>query len=142
MDIISKERRSETMRRIRARNTAPEIAVRKLVTRLGYKYRLHVTTLPGRPDLVFRRLHKVIFVHGCFWHQHHGCRDASTPKSNRKYWRPKLLGNKVRDRRHVRQLKGMGWDILVLWECEVDNAKVAHRVARFLRRAERPINKS
>src|SRR5215813_8380564 len=98
MDTISKTRRSANMSKIRSQNTKPELFVRSLVHRLGYRYRLHVKSLPGKPDLVFKSRRKIILVHGCFWHSHQGCRVAHLPKSNLGYWSPKLKRNLERDR--------------------------------------------
>lgn len=108
-DKISKERRSENMRKIRSKNMKPEIAVRKIVHSLGYRYRLHEKKLPGKPDLVFASKQKVIFVNGCFWHQHEnvGCVDSRIPKSNQSFWVTKLLRTKQRDQEHIKHLKKM-----------------------------------
>src|SRR5471032_1595046 len=106
--------RSENMRRIKSRDTKPEMTIRRLVHGMGYRYRLEKTGLPGRPDMVFSSRHKVIFIHGCFWHGH-ACRRAHTPKSNLGYWSPKLARNKSRDRVVGAALRKMGWKRLVLW---------------------------
>ena len=113
------ERRSRTMRAVRSRDTAPELAVRRLVRELGYGYRLHQTDLPGKPDLVFRGRRKAVFVHGCFWHGHSCPRGARIPKRNRDYWTAKIARNRERDDENVRELVAIGWDTLVLWECEL-----------------------
>ena len=113
----------------------PELAVRRLVHSMGYRYRLHRHDLPGRPDMVFPARHKVIFVHGCFWHQHPdtGCKLAHRPKSNLKYWGPKLRRNQERDAAHRARLGELGWDVLVIWECEVKTAEgLADRIRGFL----------
>ena len=122
MDTISPERRIENMRRIQSKGTAAEVAVRRLVHSMGYRYRLHHKGLPGKPDMVFPSRRKVIFVHGCFWHQHNDehCRIVREPKSNRGYWVPKLERNKERDLDHEEALAGMGWQAVVVWECEVE----------------------
>lgn len=133
MDRLSRERRSENMRRIRCKDTSPEMTVRRLVHGMGYRYRLHVQTLPGRPDLVFPRLRRIIQVHGCFWHQHKGCPQAHIPKSRVGYWRPKLTKNKRRDRKHEAKLRLTGWDVLTIWECEMkEPIPVAKRISTFL----------
>lgn len=112
---------------------APEMAVRRLVHRLGYRYRLHRKDLPGKPDLVFPARHKAIFVHGCFWHQHRGCSDSRTPRSNRSYWIPKLEGNKKRDKANRAKLTRMGWRNLVIWECSTKNeARLERLIKQFL----------
>jgi DNA mismatch endonuclease (patch repair protein) len=126
------------MSKIRGKNTRPEIAVRKIVYSLGYRYRLHCRDLPGTPDIVFRRLHKIIFVHGCFWHRHARCPQAYTPKSRQAFWREKFRGTRLRDQQHLIQLKRDGWDVLIIWECELDSIKSASRKIRdFLTRGSR-----
>lgn len=132
-DTLTPEQRSANMRQIRAKHTSPELTVRRLVYGLGFRYRLHVPTLPGKPDLVFSRLKKIIEVRGCFWHQHPGCVDSHIPKSRVEYWAPKLVRNQQRDEDHGRTLRRMGWRVLVVWECEAKDAShVAARVRRFL----------
>jgi len=133
MDTLSPAERSERMARIRSKDTRPELWVRRLVHRMGYRYRLHVESLPGRPDLVFRKRRKAIFVHGCFWHRHGGCKLARLPKSKLDFWRPKLEANRERDLKNQAALKQMGWDVLVIWECELgDLQRLAKRVEEFL----------
>lgn len=135
-DTLSPAERSERMARVRGKNTKPEFAVRKLVHGLGYRYRLHARDLPGSPDLVFRRLRKVIFVHGCFWHRHSaiGCKLARLPKSRIAFWRDKLEGNHKRDAANVRKLRKDGWKVLQIWECELTNtSKLQRRIDLFLR---------
>ncbi|MGD0519653.1 MAG: very short patch repair endonuclease [Terracidiphilus sp.] len=120
------------MAAVRSKNTAPEMKVRQLVHSMGYRYRLHRPDLPGKPDLVFPARGKVIFVHGCFWHQH-GCKGSHLPKSNVSYWAPKLERNRTRDMEHLKALRANGWKCLVLWECElVDNGQLRGRLRRFL----------
>jgi DNA mismatch endonuclease, patch repair protein len=132
-DTVSAARRSENMRRIRSKSTAPEVFIRSLVHRLGFRFRLHRKDLPGKPDLVFPGRRKIIFVHGCFWHLHGGsCKVARIPRSNAEYWIPKLRRNKERDAEHVRLLKEMGWTPLVIWECETTDSKLAAHIATFL----------
>jgi DNA mismatch endonuclease, patch repair protein len=121
------------MRRILSRDTKPEIFVRKFLHAQGFRYRLHVASLPGKPDLVFPRLRRVIFVHGCFWHLHQGCREGRIPDSRREYWAPKLQRNVDRDRQHLATLRKLGWKHLVVWECEMRNAvRMERRLLRFL----------
>lgn len=124
-DTLTRSERSERMSRIRARDTGPEMVVRKLLHRLGYRFRLHAKELPGRPDIVFRRRKLAVFVHGCFWHRHDdpGCKLARLPKSRLHFWVPKLEGNRKRDLENQRKLEALGWSVLVVWECEV--AKMA-----------------
>ena len=121
------------MARVRSKDTRPELVVRRIVTALGRRYRLHHKRLPGKPDLVFAKDRKVIFVHGCFWHQHASCTIARPPKSRRTYWLPKLAGNKARDRQHRRALTRAGWKILIVRECELKWIdRVQRRIAAFL----------
>lgn len=125
------------MRAIRSKDMKPELAVRRLVHGMGYRYRLHRHDLPGRPDLVFPSRRKVIFVHGCFWHQHAdtACKITHRPKSNRDYWLPKLERNVARDTEHQARLSALGWDSLVVWECEVRTGDgIAHRIREYLKR--------
>ena len=126
--------RSANMRAIRSKGMRPELAVRRLVHGMGYRYRLHRTDLPGRPDLVFRSRRKVIFVHGCFWHRHH-CKYAHVPRTNVDYWRPKLKRNAARDAKNLKALAAEGWRCLVIWECELkaDEGRILKRVDSFLR---------
>ncbi len=134
-DAISKSRRSANMAAIRSADTKPELIVRRLVYSLGYRYRLHRKDLPGKPDLVFGPARKIIFVHGCFWHLHpkSGCLDSRIPKSNTAYWRPKLLRNVARDQRNRRELRRLGWRVLVIWECETRNpVRLQRRLTEFL----------
>jgi DNA mismatch endonuclease (patch repair protein) len=133
MDNLSTERRSANMRAVRSRNTQPEKLVRRVSHGLGYRFRLHVSSLPGRPDLVFPGRRKVIFVHGCFWH-HHNCKHGSqTPKTNTAFWETKIAGNVRRDAENTKRLKREGWRCLVVWECETKRQdKLASRLRRFL----------
>lgn len=142
LDTLTASQRSERMSRVRSKDTKPEIRVRRLVHGLGYRYRLHAKDLPGRPDLVFRVRRKVIFVHGCFWHRHEGCARNRLPKSpeRRAFWRTKLNANALRDRKHEAGLRDMGWQVLVVWECETNDLDaLAGRIKVFLgyRRVDR-----
>jgi DNA mismatch endonuclease, patch repair protein len=124
--------RSANMRAIRSKDMLPELAVRSLVHRMGYRFRLHRSDLPGKPDLVFPSRRKVVFVHGCFWHSH-GCKIAHLPKSNKDYWEPKLKRNRARDLQNVEILKADGWRVLVIWECKTrDERKLSLQLRRFL----------
>ena len=137
MDIVSQTRRSEIMARIQGRDTVPEMMVRRTAHRLGFRFRLYRKDLPGRPDLVFPRYRAVVFVHGCFWHRHDGCRFAYTPRSRVRFWTEKFRQNVARDRRTEDALRSLGWQVLVIWECETrDDAAVAHRLKDFLRAAD------
>ena len=120
------------MARIKAKNTGPEMLVRRLLHGLGYRYRVHRRELPGCPDIVFASRRKVIFVHGCFWHGH-SCDRGGKPKSHQDYWGPKLERNKKRDAINARELAAMGWSVLILWECEIeDKPGVTRRLVTFL----------
>lgn len=133
VDSIDPVTRSGVMARIGSKNTRPELAVRKLVFAAGYRYRLHVRTLPGSPDLVFPFRKKVIFVHGCFWHLHESCGSVRIPKSRVEYWTDKLNGNKARDVRVHEKLIQAGWDVLVVWECQLrDLSALENRLRIFL----------
>ena len=121
------------MRRVRQKNTEPEIAVRRLLHRLGYRFRLHRRDLPGTPDIAFPGRRKVIFVHGCFWHRHSGCRAASTPKTRAEFWARKFDDNIARDARKITDLEALGWSVLVVWSCETKNPDIlSHRLVSFL----------
>jgi DNA mismatch endonuclease (patch repair protein) len=122
--------RSRTMRAVRARDTAPEMAVRRMAHGLGYRFRLHRADLPGRPDLVFPGRRKAIFVHGCFWHGHECPRGARAPKTNEEYWRGKIARNVARDAASLLALDALGWSVLVIWECELRDADAASRRLR------------
>lgn len=117
-DRLTPERRSANMRAVRAKDTAPEMIVRRLIHGLGYRYRLHSSKLPGRPDLVLRRHRTAIFVHGCFWHGHEGCARARRPKANADFWAGKLARNAERDAQQIASLEARGWRVMVIWQCE------------------------
>lgn len=123
-DLLSKEKRSWNMSRIRGKNTTPEMRVRSLLHRLGYRFRLHVKSLPGKPDIVLPKYKTVIFVHGCFWHRHKGCKNCTTPSTRRDWWLAKLNNNCLRDRRHQADISALGWKSLTIWECETENATI------------------
>lgn len=133
-DKISPERRSLNMAAIKSRNTKPEVAVRKLLHASGFRFRLHRKDLPGRPDIVLPRYKTAVFVHGCFWHQHEGCKLASKPSSRQEYWKAKFDRNAERDNNSLRALTELGWQVVVIWECEVrKNAdEVVQRLAKLL----------
>jgi len=118
-DVFSKSKRSEVMSRIKGQNTKPELVVRSLLHRLGYRFRLHRATLPGKPDIVLPRFKTVIFVHGCFWHRHKDCRFAYTPKSRTDFWLKKLGSNVIRDIQVTSDLEILGWRVITIWECEL-----------------------
>ena len=135
VDTISSKARSANMASIRSTGMAPEISVRSMIHKLGYRFRLHRRDLPGKPDMVFPAKQKVIFVHGCFWHQHGSskCRIARMPKSNLAYWKQKLEGNKARDKTNSSRLRKAGWGVLVIWECQLSNQDtLKNKIMRFL----------
>lgn len=134
MDIWSKEKRSQVMSHIRSKDTKPEMAVRSLLHRMGYRFRLHKRDLPGCPDIVLPKYKSVIFVHGCFWHLHEGCRDGTVPKTQHEKWKLKLERNVERDKLHYEELQKMGWKVLVVWECEVEKQldMVKYKIVDFL----------
>src|ERR1039457_627964 len=128
-DVFTKSKRSEVMSRIKGRNTKPELAVRSLLHRMGYRFRLHKADLPGKPDIVLSRYKTVIFVHGCFWHRHKDCRFAYTPKSRTEFWLKKLESNVIRDIQVKSDLELLGWRVITVWECELrDLAQLAARM--------------
>lgn len=130
MDIFSKKKRSEIMSAIRAKNTEPEILVRKLLHHDGYRFRLHESDLPGKPDVVLPKYRTAIYVHGCFWHRHKGCNNARIPSSNRKYWLPKLQMNVRRFAKQRAKLNAQGWNVVVVWECETEKSEKLRRGLR------------
>lgn len=132
MDKLTPELRSENMSRIRSKHSVPERVVRSLVHSMGYRFRLHSKHLPGQPDLTFPGRRCVIFVHGCFWHQHKGCREGRLPGSRTDYWSPKLNGNVLRDRKRAAQLRRLGWRVMIVWECQIENPHLPSRIRRFL----------
>ena len=120
-DIVDSKRRSRIMSRIRGRDTTPELVVRRMAHRLGFRFRLHRKNLPGRPDIVFPRYRVAVFVHGCYWHRHKGCRYAYTPKSRVAFWLEKFNKNVAHDHRSEEALRNLGWRVLVIWECETQD---------------------
>ena len=141
MDTVTRAERSAIMSRIRAQDTGPELAVRRLIHGLGYRYRLHTKDLPGTPDLVFPIRKKVIFVHGCFWHGHSCRAGMNRPSSNTEYWNRKLARNKARDLKNGAALRQMGWDTLVIWECELSNVEqLTHKIVDFLEESRFRLN--
>ncbi|MGE4441037.1 MAG: very short patch repair endonuclease [Desulfomicrobium sp.] len=137
-DTLSPAERSELMSRIRSKDSGPEMRLRRLIYRLGYRYRLHVKDLPGTPDLVFPSRRAVIFMHGCFWHHHEGCKLARLPKSKLDFWKKKLESNKNRDASQQLRLHELGWRVLVVWECELDDAdRLTMTIRHFLDKPSR-----
>ena len=137
MDTFSPAERSRVMARVKSKNTAPELAVRRLVHGMGYRFRLHDAALPGRPDLALRRLRTVVFVHGCFWHRHSRCKRATTPSSRTEYWVRKFARNKTRDADNRKALRKLGWRVIVVWECELRRPeRLKHRLDALLSHAQ------
>lgn len=135
MDRLTRERRSALMSRIRGKDTAPEKTLRAALHKAGYRYRIHVRSLPGCPDIVFPTRRKAIFVHGCFWHSHEKCRLGLLPKSKLSYWKPKLQANVRRDQRNIRKLRRQGWGVLVVWQCRLRKLdRSLSRIRWFLER--------
>jgi DNA mismatch endonuclease (patch repair protein) len=133
MDRLTVDRRSENMRRIRSRNTSPELIVRRFLHRAGFRYRLHAKSLPGKPDVVLPALRACVLIHGCFWHGCAKCIDGTRRvKSRSTYWVAKIRGNQERDVRHTRALRHLGWKVYVLWECELQRPASLRRLARSL----------
>lgn len=132
MDRIPPDQRSEVMRQVRGKDTKPEIRVRRLLHRLGFRFRLHRDNLPGKPDIVLPKWRAVIFVHGCFWHQHPGCSRAARPTSNVEFWNKKLDRNVRRDAENIRQLEEAGWRVFVVWECLIGDDGIGPELSRFL----------
>lgn len=133
MDTLTPAERSERMSRVRGRDTRPEMAVRKLLFSLGYRYRLHDKMLPGTPDIVLPSRRKIVFVHGCFWHRHANCALARLPKSRKAFWGAKLENNRLRDGRVKAALRRLGWSVATVWECQLgDMARLEKRLRRFL----------
>lgn len=132
-DTMTKRERSERMALVKSKNTGPEKIVRRLIDSMKFKYHLHGTELSGRPDFVFSRRRKAIFVHGCFWHRHGGCKLARIPKSRIRFWTEKLEGNKRRDAINLARIRRLGWSSLVVWECQLAKPELlSRRIKRFL----------
>lgn len=136
-DLLTKERRSWNMSRITGKDTLPEMRVRSLLHRMGYRFRVHRRDLPGNPDIVFVSRRLVVFVHGCFWHRHRRCKNCTTPTNRREFWLKKLEGNASRDKRNRRRLRILGWKTFVIWECETENGNLlAIRLGALVRKLE------
>ena len=134
-DVFSTRKRSQIMRKIGPKNSEPEKYLRSLIHRMGYRFRLHRKDLPGTPDIVLPRHHKVIFMHSCFFHGHKRCKRSSLPATNRTFWKKKIEGNVERDKANYRKLKRLGWSHLVIWQCQIKKSTEAHlrqRIADFL----------
>jgi DNA mismatch endonuclease, patch repair protein len=136
--VVADERRRANMRAVHAKNTGLELIVRGIAHRLGLRYRLHRRDLPGRPDLTFPKWKTIIFVNGCFWHQHPGCKKATIPVTNRAFWQEKLRRNAERDHQTIERLMALGWRVLVIWECQIrDSNLVAKILSRYFRSKKR-----
>ena len=132
-DFFTKEKRSWIMSRVKGRDTKPEILVRSVIHRMGYRFRVHRSDLPGNPDIVLPRHGKIIFVHGCFWHGHKRCPRSKRPTTNKSFWNEKLNKNIDRDKRQQKEIKNMGWKVLVVWQCEIRKpSKLLEKLERFL----------
>jgi len=132
-DRFDRKKRSEIMSHIQGKDTKPEKLVRSLLHRMGYRFRLHVDSLPGKPDIVLQRHKKVIFVNGCFWHGHKSCKRASCPQSNAEFWNQKIKSNIARDRKTRKDLQLQGWAVLVIWQCQTKNlTALQNRLAEFM----------
>lgn len=132
MDVYSKEKRSEVMSKVPSSNTGPEMLVRRQLHALGVRFRLHRADLPGKPDIVLPKYSSVIFVHGCFWHHHRGCKKSALPTSNVEFWTKKIGNNVRRDRRNAAALRRLGWRVLVIWECQIRTGTHLPKLNRFL----------
>jgi DNA mismatch endonuclease, patch repair protein len=129
-DIFSKEKRSKIMSEVSGKNTKIEMKIRKIIHKMGYRYRLHVRKLPGCPDIVMHKHKKVIFVNGCFWHGHQGCERSRRPTSNTVFWNRKIEGNILRDKIIIEKLKEMRWDVLVIWQCQIGDQELVEKTLR------------
>jgi len=138
MDIWDKEKRSECMSKIRSKDTKPELILRKALFSRGFRYRVNDKKLPGKPDIVLPKYKTVIFLNGCFWHRHEGCKYAYTPKTNMKFWVHKISSNKERDKINAEKLAALGWNVLIVWECEIRHAH-KHDIVPLVNRVEAAI---
>ena len=139
MDSLTEAKRSWNMSRIRFKNTKPEMTVRSALHHLGYRFRLHVKSLPGHPDIVLPKYKTVVFVHGCFWHGHQNCKDFAPPKTRTEWWTNKIKGNKTKDTLNAQQLKALGWKVITIWECALEPNKRAITLKTL---SEKIINKN
>jgi DNA mismatch endonuclease, patch repair protein len=132
LDTLTKEKRSWNMSRIRSKDTKPEIAVRSMLHRSGYRFRLHVKNLPGKPDIVLPKYNTVIFVNGCFWHRHQGCKYSYNPKTHVQFWRKKFKDNVVRQKAIIKKLNNLGWKVKIVWECETSRENYISQLTKLL----------
>jgi DNA mismatch endonuclease (patch repair protein) len=132
-DTLTIAERSQLMAKIKGKNTAPELAVRSLLHRAGLRFRIHVRALPGTPDIVLPRHRTIVFIHGCFWHRHSGCKIATTPQTHKKFWADKFARNVANDRKHLRQLRRLGWRVVTIWSCQLQNPnRILARIEKAL----------
>ena len=131
-DVHDKKTRSYNMSRVKGKDTKPEMVVRRFLHAEGFRYRLHVKDLPGKPDLVFPKYKTVVFIHGCFWHGHEGCKYFVIPKTNTQWWQDKIEGNKQRDYKSYRKLRESGWKVIVLFECELKKEQIDQRLSSLV----------
>ena len=133
-DVHTKEQRSYNMAQIKSVNTKPEILVRKYLHASGYRFRLHVKTLPGKPDIVLPKYHTAIFVHGCFWHGHPNCKYYKVPQTRTQWWLDKIIQNKANDTKAIKFLKKEGWKVIIIWECKLKSAKLHKTIANIIKK--------
>lgn len=131
-DTLTREQRHRCMSHIRSKNTKPEILVRHELFRRGYRYRINVSKLPGRPDIVLPKHKTVIFINGCFWHGHEGCKHFVQPKSNVEYWKSKILRNQQRDKETILKLQQLGWKVVIIWECEINKSQLLQTINQIV----------
>lgn len=132
-DVHTIETRSYNMSKIRSKNTMPEIAVRRFLFANGYRFRIHDKNLPGNPDIVLKKYNTVIFIHGCFWHMHKGCKFSSVPSTNKEYWIPKLVKNVEKDKTAAKALRKLGWKVITLWECKLQKREVENTLDKLIK---------
>lgn len=137
MDKLSRNQRSKNMAAVRGKNTSPELRVRRMLHSMGYRFRLHRKDLPGKPDIVLPKYRLCIFVHGCFWHQHPGCKRATIPETRRKFWQEKFRKNKKRDELSLKELGKLGWQVCTIWECET---KIPDILAKIISRCFKAVS--
>lgn len=138
-DVFSKEKRSWVMSRIKGKNSLPEMVVRKYLHRQGFRYRLHVKTLPGKPDMVLPKYKTVVLIHGCFWHGHKHCKKASLPKSSIEWWTKKLEVNANNDIKNIRTLQKLGWYVITVWQCELNSSKFETTMNRLIKHLDKRV---
>ena len=132
-DVLTAEQRQKCMSQIKGKNTKPEQVVRSWLHKNGYRFRIHRADLPGKPDIVLKKFNLIIFVNGCYWHRHPGCRYTTYPATNVEFWTQKFQGNVLRDYRNINSLEHMGWNVLVIWECEVKDGSFARRLDEYFK---------